>query len=92
MPSSRFILRYRGPGKAPSEATERIRSVPGVAIVDAASSRMLLVEGPEAMLREAVGRLADWVIAPEQTVALPDPREKIARRPGKAAPRTKGKA
>lgn len=82
---SRFIARYRETGTPVSEATARLRAVPRVTVVDQ-SSRMVLVEAPEAMeaaLREA---LPGWVIARERMVPVPTTRptphqEPVAPRP-----------
>ncbi len=82
MQVGRFIARYRGEGEAPSSDLARIRSVPGTSVIDQASPRMLLVEGPEESLRAAVHDLPGWVLAAEQTWSLPDPRPKPVRGPG----------
>ncbi|HEV2758685.1 MAG TPA: hypothetical protein VGV86_03860 [Acidimicrobiales bacterium] len=69
----RFILRYRGTGPAPAGDMNQLRGLEDAVVVDA-SPRMVLVESdsdPEA-LRSIVDRLPDWIMAPEQSYALPD--------------------
>lgn len=83
MQVGRFIARYRGEGEAPASDLARIRSVPGASVLDQASPRMLLLEGPEESLRAAVGALPGWVLTPEQVYSLPDPRLKPVRSPGR---------
>jgi hypothetical protein len=77
----RFILRYRGSGSAQTEDVGKIRSLPDTAIVDSSSDRMMLVDGPEEHLRTALKDMPGWVMTPEQTVPLPDPREKALHPP-----------
>jgi len=76
-----FILRFRDPGVVHAADVQRIRSLPDVTILDEGSARMILVDGPEAALRDAVQQMPGWVIVPEQSVPLPDSRKKIRRRP-----------
>lgn len=78
---SRFILRFRGPGSAQTEDISRIRSLPETTILDSSSDRMMLVDGPEEHLRAALKRMPGWIMIPEQTVPLPDPRQKVLRPP-----------
>jgi len=40
---------------------------------------MLLVDGPAETLQGLVAVMPDWVITPEGTVLLPDPRHQIGR-------------
>jgi hypothetical protein len=74
---ARYILRFTERGTPSDADLARIRSAPGVTVVDSTSPRMLLVEA----LPEAVGRLAevlpDWTSCPERMVPLPDPRPRI---------------
>ncbi|HEV8130549.1 MAG TPA: hypothetical protein VGQ81_04815 [Acidobacteriota bacterium] len=74
----RFILRYKGPGPKPDEDVELIRGLANTKVLDD-SSRMLLVAAPESDLQELIGSMPDWVMSPEQTIQLPDPRPKILR-------------
>jgi len=53
-----------------------IRSVKGVRVVDE-TGRMLLVDGPADDLQGLVAEMPDWVITPEHTILLPDPRRQI---------------
>ena len=76
MARGRFVLRYRGEGPAPTADADQIRRLPGTNIVDA-SGRMLLVEADEQPLRELIGSLSAWVMAPEQTLSVPDPRKHV---------------
>lgn len=74
----RFILRYKGSGPKPDEDVERIRGLAGTRVLDD-SSRMLLVAAPESELQGLINSMPDWVMSPEQTIQLPDPRPKILR-------------
>jgi hypothetical protein len=80
MAEGRFVLRYRGAGARPEQDVRRIGQIPGSRIVDD-SGRMLLVEGPERDLHELVASMPEWVMAPEQTFAVPDTRERPRRPP-----------
>jgi hypothetical protein len=73
----RFILRFTGRGAMPDADRGRIRSTPGVVVLDDSSSRMLLVQAPPRTVGRLVETLPDWTSTPEQTVPLPDPRPKI---------------
>ena len=42
---------------------------------------MLLVESDPETIRGLVDTLPNWVMAPEQTLTLPDPRPKVERPP-----------
>jgi hypothetical protein len=77
-----FILRYRGSGSAQAGDIGRIRSLPNTAILDFSSDRMMLVDGPEEHLRAALKEMSGWIMIPEQTVPLPDPRKKVLHPPG----------
>lgn len=79
MAKTRFVLRYRGEGTRPDDV-ERVRGLPGAVVVDS-SARMLLVEADEQPLRDLVESLPDWVMAPEQTFGVPDPRHRVQRPP-----------
>jgi hypothetical protein len=77
----RFILRYKGSGPKPDEDVARISSLPNTTVLDD-SPRMLLVGAPEPELRELIGSMPDWVMSPEQTIKIPEPRPKILRDAG----------
>lgn len=81
MARTRFILRYRGEGATPDNDVARVAALPGTVVVDS-SSRMLLVETDPRPLRELVDSLPGWVMAPEQTYAVPDTRKHVERPPG----------
>jgi len=72
-----FILRFTGRGAAPDSDLERIRSTPGVSILDSSSSRMLLVEAPSDTVSQLAETLPGWSWTSERTIPLPDPRPKI---------------
>jgi hypothetical protein len=76
---SRFILRYTGRAPEASSGLERIRSTPGLTVVEDASPRMLLVEASDRVLDELVASLPGWVVSREQMVPLPDPRPRVRR-------------
>ena len=76
MEKSRFIFRFRGTGPIPSEDLERIHALPEVDIVDS-TSRMLLVQATEEDIKSLAQTMPEWVLSPEQTVSLPDPRPKV---------------
>ncbi len=74
----RFILRYKGSGPKPDGDVNRICSLPDTTVIDR-SSRMLLVGAPEPELRALIASMPDWVMSPEQTIKIPEPRPKILR-------------
>jgi hypothetical protein len=79
---ARFILRYTGDGPAPAGHVARLRDVPGTQVIDQ-SDRMLLVEGDSDDLERAARALGTgWVLTPEKTVPVPDPKKKIERGSG----------
>lgn len=80
MAKARFVLRYHGEGIAPEADVARVQGLAGAAVVDA-SSRMLLVESHPEQLRRLVGTLPNWVMAEEQTYAVPDTRQMVDRPP-----------
>ncbi len=80
MAGQRFVLRYRGDGSKPDADVERVRALADTVIIDS-SSRMLLVEASPDPLSELVESLTDWVMAPEQTLAVPDTRQQVERPP-----------
>jgi hypothetical protein len=76
----RFVLRYRGDGAKPAGDVERVRALADAVVVDS-SPRMLLVESDPEPLRQLVDSLPDWVMATEQTYAVPDTRKRVERPP-----------
>lgn len=76
-----FILRCHDAAVMRAADVQRIRSLPNVTILDEASDRMILVDGPEADLRAAVQHIPGWIIVPEQIIPLPDSRKKVRRPP-----------
>jgi len=77
----RFIVRFRGTGPAQETDLSRIRALPGARVIDSSSPRMMLVEAPEEHLRNAINEMPGWVMSPEQTIQLPDPRQKVLHSP-----------
>ena len=86
MANRRYILRFQGKGAISEQDRNRIGSAKGVKIVDG-SSRMLLIESPEEKAVQLVESTPDWMLIPECTIGLPDPRPKVDQNPGKD-PRT----
>ena len=80
---ARFVVRYRGRGERPEQAIQRVRSIKDASVLDD-TGRMMLVDAPEHELRSALGSDADWVIAPEVSYSVPDPRPRILRPPSQA--------
>jgi len=76
----RFVLRYGGDGPKPEADVERVRALADSVVVES-SSRMLLVEAPPGPLSDLVASMTDWVMAPEQTLAVPDTRQRVERPP-----------
>ena len=80
MARDRFVLRYQGEGLAPASDVDRVRRLPDTVIVDS-SPRMLLVECEPERLHALVAELPGWMMAPEQTYAVPDVRKWVRRPP-----------
>lgn len=78
MSRRRFVLRYRGDGPLPDTDMERLRHLPDITVVDV-SPRMVLVESAEEFFDVLVEAFPEWLVAPEQTIALPDTRQRISR-------------
>jgi hypothetical protein len=76
----RFILRYTGSGPTSASFVEQVRSHQDVSILDE-SPHMLLVDGPEAVLRRLLETSSGWLLVPESSVSLPDPRPQVERPP-----------
>ena len=62
----RFVLYYPGPDPPPCGDQLAIRSTPGLRVLDEESSRLLLVEAPEAELRKTLTACDGWIIEPER--------------------------
>jgi len=78
---ARFVVRYRGNGPRPADTIDRVKGMPGARILEDAG-RTLLVEGDESKLRLVFSDESLWVVAPELTYRLPDPRRKVDGPPG----------
>ena len=72
----RFILRFEGNGDSPVDDLERIRTLPDLKVVDD-SSRMLLVEAPQEVVRKLVETLPEWSLSKERFVPVPDVRPRV---------------
>ena len=72
----RFILRHLGQGPAPESVLKSLRACPDTTIVDE-TPRMVLVESTAEVLNSLLGNPAEWLVVPEQQVALPDTRQKL---------------
>ncbi len=81
MATRRFVLRYGGDGAKPPADVERVRALTDAVVIDDSSSRMLLVDSRPEQLRDLVDSLPGWVMAPEQTYAVPDTRKRVERPP-----------
>jgi len=77
---AKFIVRYVGTGPRPAADVKRIRTAPGLKVLDD-SSRMMLVEGSPKSLKALQGSLPGWRWSPERSIRLPDPRPKPRRSP-----------
>jgi hypothetical protein len=77
---SRFVVRYRGPGKRPQETVDRLEAG-GTSILED-SGRMMLVEASEQTLRHALDS-ADWVVSEERQYSVPDVRKRPGSLPDK---------
>ena len=77
----RFILRFTGDGAIPADDLKRWRALPNCQVVDE-TSRMLLVEAEEQLLRDLVEAGRDWRLTPETTaVRIPDLRPRVKKSP-----------
>jgi hypothetical protein len=75
-PTSRYVLRYRGPGRAPARELAQIEAA--VRIVDRAPG-MVVVEGSGAGINRLMALLPRWVAAAEATVPVPSTRPRVSR-------------
>lgn len=76
-------MRFRGGGSKPAGDVQRILTSDGITVLDNSSPRMLLVEGDQSELKALVASMPGWIMAPEQTIPLPDPRQKLRKGPGR---------
>ncbi len=83
----RFILRYKGSGPKPDKDVARICGLRDTVVIDQ-SARMLLVGAPEPELQALIDSMPDWVMSPEQTIKIPEPRPKILRKAGEEKGKT----
>jgi hypothetical protein len=75
---SRFIARYRGGADVPVAQQSRLRSWPGVHVVDAIGARTLLIDADIAVVETLRAEFPDWVVVPESTGAPPpDPVTRV---------------
>jgi len=77
---SRFVVRYRGPGKRPQETVDRLEAG-GTSILED-SGRMMLVEASEQALRRTLDS-ADWIVSEERHYPIPDVRKRPGNLPDK---------
>ena len=77
---ARFILRFTGSAGKPAEVADEIRRRSDLTILDE-TARMLLVDGPESTVREILAPHADWLMAAEKQVPMPDPRVRVKHSP-----------
>ena len=68
-------IAVRAASNKPAEDVRQIRPVRGTRVIDE-SERMMLVEAPDGELRKLMSGLSRWVMGDEQTIPLPDPRER----------------
>jgi len=66
---ARFVLIYKN-RHPPPEDLERIHGVPGLQVLDASQSHLMLVEADEASLREVTGAMPGWTMSAEQRLQL----------------------
>lgn len=67
----RMLLYHRGGTPAPESALETLRALPGVVVREEVPGRLMLVEGDETVIRDAVAGLTSWSAHPE--VLYPPP-------------------
>jgi hypothetical protein len=76
-----YIVRYTKSASAPQEEKDRVKSFPGVQVVDE-SSRMLLIQTSPETAAALDAALPDWAVSAEQEYTLPNPRPKVLNGPG----------
>lgn len=77
----RFVLRFRGEGRAPRADVALLEAQGEVTIIEFAPPRLMLVRATERRLRVVLRRLPKWEMNAERTVRLPT---RPARRPEKS--------
>ena len=65
---TRYVLRYRGPGRAPTAEVAHIER--SLRVIDRTSG-MFLVEGSAPSIRRVMAGLPGWVAAEETTIPVP---------------------
>ena len=76
---ARFVLRNRG-GASSDALRRRAQATRGIRLLET-TPRMVLVDGPEAAVRELVAGDDQWIVVSERKVPLPDTRKKVRRPP-----------
>ena len=61
---------------SPSDVTEHLQAIEGVAVLDS-SSKMFLIEGSPSDLELAAQSMNGWLLVPERFTPLPNPRKKL---------------
>jgi hypothetical protein len=79
----RYVLRFRGAAFKPPADVERILASKGITVLDDSSPRMLLVEAGRVELKALVDSMPGWIMTPERTISLPDPRPRLRSNRGK---------
>lgn len=77
----RFVVRYRGQGPVPAAAVERAAGATGMRIIDQ-TQRTLLVEGTPEAVHAVFADDAEWLVTAERLYEMPDPKPKVAEKPG----------
>ena len=76
-----LILRYTGEGFTPADDVQRLRSLPGLRILEE-SGRMVLLEGDKQKIEELPSQFPGWVSSPIRAdIEIPDPRPMPTRPP-----------
>jgi len=71
-----YIVRYTKSASAPQEEKERVKSFPGVKVIDD-SPRSLLIQASQETAAALGAALPDWLVSAQQEYTLPDPRPHI---------------
>jgi hypothetical protein len=66
-----FVLYYKGRKLPPRSDLNRLRSVPGVRILERTPAHLLLVDAEAASLKRVLADLPGWVMAPEKEIPPP---------------------
>jgi hypothetical protein len=67
----RFVLYYRQPSVPRRVATERLKSVVELAVLEEGPRGLLLVEADEMELRRAIEAMPGWTMSPERSIEPP---------------------